>query len=127
MKTVALAVAVLLAGCTTTPISESNVRLMRLQNNSEAIAHREQQCIHEAAIQSAAQIAQIAATPHALAGLRTQMAEDEGNRELSECKAKAARDNDALFARERAKYEGAAEEERDRSSLMMILTTSQPR
>jgi hypothetical protein len=125
MKTVALAVAVLLAGCTTTPISESNARWMRLQDNSEEIAHREQQCIHEAAIHSAAQIAQIA--PDALAGLRTQMAEGEGNRELSECKANAARDNDALFARERAKYEGAAEEERDRSSLMMILTTSQPR
>jgi hypothetical protein len=89
------------------PTSQSSARLIRLKKNSDEVAHREQQCSHEAAIHSAAQIAQIAATPDALAGLRTRMAEDEGDRELSECKAKSERDNHALFARERGEYEGA--------------------
>jgi hypothetical protein len=40
--------------------------------------------------------------------------------------ANADRERDELSARKRAVYQDRAQEERDRNSLMMILTTSRP-
>jgi hypothetical protein len=129
MKTLALAVAVLVAGCATTnsPPAETDARLIKLQNKSQEISERKRHCIHETVIRSNDQIARIAATLDALTGLRTQRAKDDRDRELSECKANADREKDELSARERAEYEGQAQDERERNALMMILTTSRPR
>jgi hypothetical protein len=41
-----------------------------------------------------------------------------------QCDADAQRATDELFSKERAEYESQAQEDRDRSTLMMMLTTS---
>ena len=80
-------------------------------------------------ISSNNQIAQITVIPdpNADTGARTQTVANDRQRELSNCKANADREEDQLSARERAEYQSQAKDERERNSLMMILTTSLPR
>jgi hypothetical protein len=129
LKTLALAVAVLLVGCATTnsPTAETDPRLIKLQNKGQEISAREQQCVRQAVNRANDQIAQIDATPDALTASRTQQAKDDRDREVSECSANADREKAQLSTRERAEYESQAQQEHDRAALMMILTTSRPR
>jgi hypothetical protein len=129
MKTLALAIAVLAAGCAATkpPTPETYAKRVKTQNRSQEISEREQHCINEAIVRSNDQIARIDATPNALTALRTQQAKDDRDREVSRCTANADREKAQLSARERTEYESEAQQEHDRAALMMILTTSRPR
>jgi hypothetical protein len=51
---------------------------------------------------------------------------NERDRDLSECRARADGQNAEISARERDEYALQAQQERDRASLMEILTTSRP-
>jgi hypothetical protein len=118
--------AVLVVGCSTT-YNPTDARLTKFRQESQAISERERQCIRATVIQSNDQIAQIAAThdPNADTELLTQMVTNDRDRELSECKAAAQREEEQLAARERAEYANQAKDESERNALMMILTTSQ--
>ena len=127
MKTVALAVAVLLAGCAATnaPTSSSDPRLTQLEEKSRTIAEREKQCIDQTLARSRDEIAGIA--PGASVELQTQKETRERDRELSECRARADEENAGIYAQERDEYKRQAQQERARAALMSVLTTSQPR
>lgn len=129
MQTLALTVAIILAGCATTnsPVTATNARLTNFQNKGEEISEREQQCVRQAVNRANDQVAQIDATPDALTASRTQKAKDDRDREVSECRTNADREEAQLSARESAKYKGQAQQARDRAALMMNLTTSRLR
>jgi hypothetical protein len=120
--------AVLIFGCSTTN-DPTGASLTKFRQESQKISEREQQCINATVIRSNDQIARIAATgdPDPHTGLQTQMVTNDRDRELSECKANAEREEEQLSARERAEYRSQANDERERNALMPILTTSLPR
>jgi hypothetical protein len=128
MKKVALIAIVLLAGCaatdTQTPVTDP--KIASLEQERRAIAEREQQCIDNTLIHSRDEMAHLAATA-ASGDSPMQRAKNERDRELSECRAKADSDNAQISERERSEYALEAQRERDRASLMMILTTTRPR
>jgi len=126
MQTLALTVAILLAGCATTssPVTATNARLTNFQNQGEEISEREQQCVSQVVNRTNDQIAQIDATRDGLTASQTHKAKDDRDREVSECRTNAEREKAELSARERAEYEDQAQQAHDRSALMMILTTS---
>jgi hypothetical protein len=76
---------------------------------------------------SSDEMTHVAAPSGASAESLMQRAKNERDRELSECRAKADGDNAEISARERDEYALQAKQERDRASLISILTTSQPR
>jgi hypothetical protein len=126
VKTLALAVAIVLAGCATSNhSSEANARSIKLQIQSEEISDREQQCIKEAVGRSNDPAAQVA-RPDVPAGQMAQQADANEDHEISRCKDTAQHDQAALAARARAEYEDEIQEQRDRASLMGILITSRP-
>jgi hypothetical protein len=129
MKTLAVALAVLLAGCTprASPTTTTNARLINLKSKAEEISEQEQQCVRQAVNRTNDRIAQIDATPDALTASRIHQATEDRDREVSECSAEADREKNQLSARERAEYETEAQQAHDRAALMMILTTSRPR
>jgi hypothetical protein len=128
MKKIALIAIVLLAGCaatdTQTPVTDP--KIASLEQERRAIAEREQQCIDNTLIHSRDEMAHLAATA-ASGDLPMQRAKNERDRELSECRAKADSDNAQISERERSEYALEAKQERDRASLISILTTSRPR
>jgi len=126
VKTLAVAFAVLLAGCATTsrPTTTGNARLTELPNKGAEVSDWEQRCIKDAVDRSNDQIAQIEATHDAFTASRTQQAKDDRERELSDCRATADREKTELSASERMEYEDQAQQAHDRAALMMILTTS---
>ena len=75
--------------------------LTKFRQESQEISERERQCISATVIRSNDRIARIAATgdPDPHTGLRTQMVTDDRDRELSECKANAEREEEQLSAR----------------------------
>jgi hypothetical protein len=127
MKALALAIAFVVSGCsmTQTPTAETDSRLIKLQDQSEKIAMREQQCIKEAVSRSNDQIARIAGSD-SLGGQEALQAYADEDREISECKEFAKRDQAELAASEREEYVNEAQQQRDRTSLMAILTASRP-
>jgi len=125
MKTLALVVVALLAGCATSNRSEANTTFIKFQAQSEEISNREQQCIKEAVSHSNEHAARVA-KPDALAGQLARQADTDEDHEIAQCKDAARRDQDELAARLRAEYQDEAQQQRDRASLMMILTTSRP-
>jgi hypothetical protein len=129
MKKLALIAMVLLAGCaaTNTQAPGADPKITRLEEERRTIAEREQQCIDNALKHSRDEMAHIAATSDASVESLTQRAKNERERELSECRAKADSDNAQISERERSEYALEAQQERDRASLMMILTTTRPR
>jgi hypothetical protein len=128
MKKLSLIAIVLLAGCaaTKTQTGGSDPRLMQLEEKSRIIAEREKQCIDTTLTRSRDEMARIAATPDASLGFRIQAENQERDRELSKCRARADQDNAEIAAHERAEYELRAQQEHDRSALIMTLTASGP-
>jgi hypothetical protein len=119
-----------LVGCSTTnkATARAYAGCTQLRNESEEISEHEQQCIRAALIRSNHRTSQIAADPglNSNAGVQMQNIVNDRNRELSKCKANAEHEEEELSACQRAEYESRAKDERERSALMMILTTSQP-
>ena len=125
MKTLALVVVALLAGCATSNRSETTARILSFQDQSEEISKREQQCIKAAVSRSNEQAAWVA-RPDALAGQVARQADTDEDHEIAQCKDAARSDQDELAARLRSEYQDEAQQQRDRASLIMILTTSRP-
>ena len=121
-------VTLLFVGCSVPKNSTSGTytRSAELANQSQEISEREHQCIRATVTRSNDQIARIASTsdPTENDGVRMQMVANERDRELAKCKATTEREEDEVSARERAEYQRQAKEERERNSLMSILTTS---
>jgi hypothetical protein len=127
MRMLALA-AVLVAGCATTkaPAPGPDARISQFEHQSQKIDESENRCITETVSSSKHQIASMAASSGAFADQQTQKLGAERDRRLLECRANADREREELSERERAVYQDRAQEEHDRNSLMMILTTSRP-
>ena len=71
------------------------------------------------------EMARIAASsPGASVESQTQKENYERDREISQCRVTANNENAKISEQERKEYELQAQEERDRASLMAILTTS---
>lgn len=111
MKKLALVATILIAGCSAanTYTGDTDPRLAALEAKRQTIAEGEKQCIEET-----------------LNSSRNEIGE-ERDREVSQCHATADDENAKIAEHERKEYELQAQEERQRASLMMILTTSQPR
>lgn len=127
MRTV-LVVALLAAGCATTkgPTLKQDQRIAYFERRNQQINESESQCINEAVTSTDHETANITEGPGASNDLRVQQAASERDQRLNDCRAKADREREELSARERAEYQKGAQEERDRNSLMMILTASRP-
>jgi len=95
------------------------------QQRSE-IAQREQHCMEIATSKTSDEVARIRIAQAPTADEEILIAKDQGKRELLRCKAVAQQENEALSSQEHAEYQQQGQEERDRSSLMMMLMTSRP-
>lgn len=129
MNKLALIAIFVMAGCagTTTRIPGADPKITSLEEERRIVAEHEKQCIDSILAHSRDELAHMAAPSGASAESLMQRAENERDRELSECRAKADSDNAQISERERSEYALQAQQEHDRASLMMILTTSQPR
>jgi hypothetical protein len=129
MKKLALIAILLLAGCaaTNTQTPGADPKITSLEQGRRTIAEREQQCIDNTLKHSRDEMAHIAATSDAAVESLTQRAKNERDRKVSQCRAQADAQNAEISARERDEYALEAQQERDRASLMMILTTTRPR
>jgi len=129
MKRLALIAIVLLAGCAATKNQTPGVdpKITSLEEERRIIAEREQQCIDNTLTHGRDEMAHIAATSDASVESLIQRAKNERDRELSQCRAEADGQNAEISSRERDEYALEAQQERDRASLMMILTTTRPR
>jgi len=129
MNKSALVAIFVLAGCAAanTQTPGLDPKITSLEEQRQIITRREQQCIDNTLKYSRDEMAHMAATSDASVEVLTQRARNERDRELSECRAKADGENAAISAHERDEYVLQAQRERDRASLMMILTTTRPR
>jgi len=126
MKVVTLAIAVLVAGCANKQSpAAANSSLVKFQQKSEEISEREQKCIKAANLLIDDQRLHNSADPDSTNNAWTLKAKDERDRELTACTTTADREKKELAASTRAEYQAALEEERDRATLMSILSTSQ--
>ncbi len=128
MKNLALFAIVLLVGCavTNTQTPGADPKITSLEEERRTIAEREKQCVDNALTHIRDEKAHLAATSDASVELLIQRAMNERDRDLSECRARADGQNAEISARERDEYALQAQQERDRASLMEILTTSRP-
>ena len=126
MRKLALVAIILLAGCASSNIrtSDSDPRLAQFEKERRALAESEKQCIDESLTRSHDEMARITATPDASVESQTQKENYERAREISQCRVTANDENAKISEQERKEYELQAQEERDRASLMAILTTS---
>lgn len=108
MRRLALVAIVVLTGCAAakTPPAGTDPKITSLEKEKHIIAVREQQCIDNTL---------------------TQLAEKERDRQLAECRARADGENAEISARERNEYDLQRQQERDWTTLMMMLTTSRLR
>jgi hypothetical protein len=129
MNKFALIAIFLLAGCAAanTQTPGPDPKITSLEEERQIVAEHEKQCIDGTLARSRDEMALMAAQSGASAESLMQRAKNERDRELSECRAKADSDNAQISERERSEYALQAQQERDRASLISILTTSQPR
>jgi uncharacterized protein with LGFP repeats len=128
MKSLALA-AIVIAGCATSPATASrpDPSFDLLGQQSWKIEEHENWCINETIRQNDKEFPQIGGTPDSFTALEIQRLTDERDRAIYQCQASADRQRDALSSQDRAEYQARAQEERDHSDLVMILTASGPR
>lgn len=126
MKKLTLVAIILLAGCASSDIrtSDSDPRLTEFENKRRTVAETEKRCIDETLSRTRDEMAHIAATAGASVESQTQKISYERDREISQCRVTANSENAKIADQERKEYELQAQEERDRASLMAILTTS---
>lgn len=121
-------VTLLIAGCSVSNNSTHGtyVRSAELANEGREISEHEHECIRATVTHSNDQIARIASIsdPGADTRIRMQMVANNRERELAQCKAIAVHEEDEFSAHERAEYLRQARQQRERNSLMSILTTS---
>ncbi len=126
MKELAIAAA-LLAGCTSiTPGPDGSANLKQIQERSQAIATQQHECKDNVEKRTNYELAQIEATRDDFTESRITSENEWKHRQLAKCRADAQRAADALSSKDRAEYESQAQDDRDRSTLMMMLITSRP-
>ena len=127
MKELAIAAA-LLTGCAsiTVPGPDGSAKLKQIQERSQAIAAQERACKDSVEKRTNDELSRIEALSDDFTESRMTSVNEQKHRQLLKCRADAQNATDELFSKERAEYESRAQEERDRSALMMILTTSRP-
>jgi hypothetical protein len=125
-KKLGLVAIIMLAACASSNIrtSDSDPRLAQFEQRRQAVAESEKQCIDETMTRSRDEMARIAASPAASVESQMQKERYERDREISQCRVTANSENATISDEERKEYELQAQEERDRASLMSILTTS---
>ena len=101
-------------------------KLKQIQERSQAIAAQERACKDSVEKRTDDELARIEASRDAFTESKTMSANEQKQRQLAKCTADAQRATDELFSKERADYESQAQEDRDRSTLMMMLITSRP-
>ena len=128
MKNFALVASVLIAACATTRQSTPGreASSSQLEEKSRQIAARARQCVDGAVEHTNDEIIGVAAAPDASTDLRVQLARNQGEQAISQCKAEAERESEELSSQQRTDYQLRAQQERDRGALMMTLTTSMP-
>jgi hypothetical protein len=126
MKKISLVAFLLLAACASSNIrtSDSDPRLAQFEKERRAIAESEKQCIDESMTRSRNEMARVTATPEASVESQTQKESYKRDREISQCRVTANNEDAKISEQERKEYELQAQEERDRASLLAILTTS---
>lgn len=126
MTKIGLVAVLVLAGCVSSNIrtSDSDPRLAQFGKKRREIAESEKQCIDESMTRSRDQMARITATREASVEAQTQKENYARDMEISQCRVIANYENAKISEQERKEYELQAQEERDRASLMAILTTS---
>ena len=126
MKKLGLVAIIVLAACASSNVrtSDSDPRLAQFEEKRRAISESAKQCIDESRTRSRDEMARIAASPDASVESQTQRESDERDREISQCRVTANNENAKVSEQERNEYQLQAQEERDRASLMAILTTS---
>ncbi|HXN85821.1 MAG TPA: hypothetical protein VN867_07095 [Candidatus Binataceae bacterium] len=124
MKSFALLAAIALVGCANATAPSNPMSPEAIVQQSAAIAQRERQCMEHATSQTNDELARIESSHDTFAHDHIQAAKDDGKRELLWCKVEADQEQKQLSSRELAEYQTQGEEERQRSSLMMIMTTS---
>jgi hypothetical protein len=129
MRRLALVAIVVLTGCAAakTPPAGTDPKITSLEEERQIVAGREQQCIDNTLTRSRGQMARVVATADASVESMMQLAEKERDRRLAECRARADGENAEISARERNEYELQRQQEHDRTTLMMMLTTSRLR
>ena len=129
MNKFALIAIFFLAGCAAanTQTPGPDPKISSLEEERQLVAQHEKQCIDGTVARSRDEMTHVAASSGAPAESLMQRAQNERDRELSECRAKADGDNAQISERERREYALQAQQERERASLISILTTSQPR
>ena len=126
MKKLGVVAIILLAACASSNIrtSDSDPRLVQFEEKRQSVAESEKECIDETLTRSRDEMARIAASPNASVESETQKVNYQRDREISQCRVTANNENAKISEQERKEYELQAQEERDRASLMAILTTS---
>jgi hypothetical protein len=129
MSKLSLIAIVVLTGCAAanTQAPRPDPKITSLEAERQIVAEHEKQCINGTLAHSRDEMRHMSASSAASAESLKHGAKNERDRELSECRAKADGDNAEISARERDEYALQAQQERDRASLISILTTSQPR
>lgn len=124
MKEIVLVAIFLMAGCAASNGRTGDVdpHIAQMENKRRALEASEQQCVNEALARSRDAIARVAGTPDASVELQSQKVNDERDRQISECHAWADHENAQIAEQERNEYEHEAQEERNRSLFLAIVT-----
>ncbi len=120
---------VVTAGCANGPAmtSDSDPSFDHLEQAIQKIDDGEKRCVDDITVRTNDESAQIAGTPETSTDPRIQMLVDERDRTILECQDHGDRLRETLTSGERAEYQARVQEERDRNSLMAIMTVSSPR
>jgi hypothetical protein len=121
---VALAV-LLLAGCASTQglPSGRDPQIAYFQRESQKINDSERRCISEASASSENRVGSVTASPEASNDNDKEQIASIPDKRLNTCRTNASHEREALSERERNDYRDDAQEQRDRRSLMAVLTS----
>ncbi len=104
----------------------TGARSSSIQEKSQAIAAQERACKASVEKRTNDDLAPIAAGRENFTQTTVISANEQKHRQLAKCITDAQRATDELSSKERPEYESRAQEDCDRSTLMMMLITSRP-
>jgi hypothetical protein len=126
MKEFAIAAA-LLAGCASINHGpDGSAKLKQIQKRSQAISAQERACKDSVEKRTNYELARIEVPRDDFTESRMMSENEQKQRQLAKCTADAQSATDELSSKDRAEYESQAQDDRDRSALMMMLITSRP-
>ncbi len=125
VKKLALVAVILMAGCAASNSwdVDSDPKLAQLEKQRLSLDASEKRCIDEAQVRSRDKMAGMASGPDAPVESQPQGADDERDREISQCRAWADQENANIAEQERNEYELQAQQERSRALFMAVITS----